>query len=39
MTDYVEWVQDKNLNFKYEAIKTIGVVFSSNGLKKKCSGV
>ena len=39
MTDYVEWVEDKNLNCKYKAIKTIGVVFSSNGLKKKCSGV
>ena len=35
MTDYVEWVQDKNLNCKYEVIKTIGVVFLSNGFKKK----
>ena len=31
MTDYVEWVQDKNLNCKYEVIKTIAVVFSLNG--------
>ena len=35
MTDYVEWVRDKNLNYEYETIKTIGVVFSSNDLKKK----
>ena len=27
MTDYVEWVRDKNLNCEYEVIKTIGVVF------------
>ena len=35
MTDYVEWVRDKNLNCKYEVIKTIGVVFSSNSYKEK----
>ena len=29
-TDYVEWVRDKNLNCKYEIIKTIGVVYSKN---------
>lgn len=28
MADYVEWVRDKNLNCKYEVIKTIGAVFS-----------
>ena len=38
MTDYVEWVRDKNLNCEYEVIKTVGVVFSSNDLKKRRSG-
>ena len=35
MTDYVEWVRDKKLNCKYEIIKTIAVVYSSNSYKEK----
>ena len=35
MTDYVEWVRDKNLNCNFEIIKTIGVVYSSNSYKEK----
>ena len=34
MTDYIEWVRDKNLNCKYEVIKTIGVVFHQMVKKK-----
>ena len=34
-TDYVEWVRDKNLNCKYEIIKTIALVYSSNMFKEK----
>ena len=35
MTDYLEWVRDKNLNCKYAKIKTIGVVYSTNSYKEK----
>ena len=35
MTDYVECVRHKNLNCKYEIIKTTGVVYSSNSYKEK----
>lgn len=35
MTGYVKWVRDKNLNCKYEVIKTIGVVFFQKFIQRK----